>query len=144
MLLVVRLSTLSLNVLLNAVNSRLVGDQTLLDFVEAVVDLVLEDHVAPGVVLHGVERRLLGKTSTVGTNLLSNGLQASLFGLMGGLELTDTSELVGHLVLHLVDVLGVHFHLLVHAALQVSDLVEVGASCLNLNLKLGSGRLSLA
>ena len=76
--------------------------------------------------------------------MLSNGLQASLFGLMGGLELTDTSELVGHLVLHLVDVLGVHFHLLVHAALQVSDLVKVGASCLNLNLKLGSGRLSLA
>ena len=70
LLLVVRLGTLGLNVLLDAVDGRLVGDQTFLDLVQAVVDVVLQDPVPHSVVLHGVVGRLLGNVAAIRANLL--------------------------------------------------------------------------
>ena len=143
LLLIIGLGTLGFNVLLNAVDGRLVRDQTLLNLVKAIVDLVLENHVAPRVVLHCVEGRLLGKASAVRANLLPDRLQALLLSLVRSLELTHSCELVSHVILHPVDVLGVDFHLLVHATFQVRDLVKVSTTSLNFNLKLCSSRFCL-
>lgn len=143
LLLVVALSTLSLNVLLDAVDGRLVGDQALLNLVETVVNLVLKDHVTAGIMLHGVISRLLGDAGAVSGHLLLDQPQALLLCFVGGLELTDAGELVGHFVFHAVDVLRVDFHLLVHAALQVSDFLEITTASFDFDLKRGSSALSL-
>jgi hypothetical protein len=60
LVLVVALCTLGLNILLNCINLRLVLDQLLLDVVQAVVDFALKDLVLLGVMLHRMERNLLG------------------------------------------------------------------------------------
>ena len=57
--LIVRLSALRFNVLLNSVNLRLVHDQLLLNVIELVVDVTLQDKVLLGVMTHGVVRGLL-------------------------------------------------------------------------------------
>ena len=59
LVLVVALCSLGLDVLLDGVDLGLVLDQLLLDVVESVVDLVAEDLVLLGVVLHGVVSHLL-------------------------------------------------------------------------------------
>ena len=143
LLLVVRLSTLGLNVLLNTINGRFILDQTFLNLIQSVVDLVLEDHVAASVVLHRVISRLLSDSSPVGTDLLANRLQALLLSLMGSLELIDSSELVGHFILHAVDVLAIDFHLLIHATFKICNLFQVTLSGLNFDLQRSSSTLSL-
>ena len=57
--LIVRLSALRFNVLLNSVNLRLVHNQLLLNVIELVVDVTLQDKVLLGVMTHGVVRGLL-------------------------------------------------------------------------------------
>lgn len=143
LLLVVRLSTLGLNILLDTIDGRFILDQTFLDLIQSIVDLVLEDHVAASVVLHRVISRLLGDSSPVGTHLLANRLQALLLGLVGSLELIDSGELVRHFILHSVDVLAIDFHLLIHATFKICDLLQVTLSGLNFDLQRGSSTFSL-
>jgi len=142
LLLVIGLGALSFDVLLNAVNGRLIRDQALLNLVKAVVNFVLEDHVAAGVVFHGVISRLLSDVGAIGGHLVADQPQALLFSLMSSLELANARELVSHFVFHSVDVLRIDFHLLVHAAFEICDLFEVTASRLNFNLKGSSSALS--
>lgn len=142
MLLIVRLCALGLDVLLDAVDGGLVGDKALLDLIEAVVNLILEDHVTASVMLHGVVGRLLGHASAVGADLLADGLETLLLGLVLSLEFVKTGELVVHFVFHAVDVLLVDLHLLVHTTLQVGDLLQIGLTSLNLDLEGGSSALS--
>lgn len=143
LLLVVRFGTLSLDVLLNAIDGRLVHDQALLNLVQTVVVLVLEDHVTTSIVLHRVVGRLLGQGGTVSTDLVADRLKATLLGLVAGLQFTDLGELVSHIVFHLVDVLGIHFHLFVHATFKVGDLLQIGLTVLLFDLKSGGCGLSM-
>ena len=93
--------------------------------------------------LHCVVSRLLCDASSVGTNLLSDGLQAEFIGVMVSLEFLSASELVSYLIFHTVDIVGVNFHLLVHAALKVSDLFKISLTGLDFDLKRRSSALSL-
>ena len=140
---VVGFGALGLDVLLDAVNGRFVRNQSFLDLVQAIVDLVLEDHVAPSVMLHRMVRRLLRKRGAVLAHLAPDRLETLLFSLVVGLELLGFGELVGHLVLHAVDVLVVHLHLFVHAALQVGDLLEIGLARVDFDLERGGSALGL-
>ena len=68
--LIVRLSALRFNVLLNSVNLRLVHDQLLLNVIELVVDVALQDKVLLGVMAHGMVCGLLRETMLVRGNKL--------------------------------------------------------------------------
>ena len=87
--------------------------------------------------------RLLGDAVAVQANLLPDRLQTNLFSVMVSLQLTRASKLVGHLVLHAIDVLPVHLHLFVHAALEIGDLLQVSFTSLNLDLQGSCGAASL-
>ena len=142
MLLVVRLGALSLNILLDAVNCGLVRDQTLLDFVQSVVNLVLKDHVTTSVVLHGVISRLLGKPGPISTHLLSNRLQAMLLSFMVSLEFLSAGKLVSHFIFHFVDVISINLHFLVHTTFKIGNFLEISPTSLYLDLQRCSSALS--
>jgi hypothetical protein len=59
LVLIVALSSLRFNVLLDCVDLALILNQFLLDIIQPVVDFTLQDLVLFGVVLHGVESNLL-------------------------------------------------------------------------------------
>ena len=63
--LVVLLSALGLDVLLDSVDLGLVGYQSFLLLVESVVDVALQNLVLAGVVFHGVVSRLLAQTHLI-------------------------------------------------------------------------------
>ena len=142
LLLVVRLGALSLDILLDAVNCGLVRDQTLLNFVQSVVNLVLKDHVTTSVMLHGMVGRLLSKPGPIGAHLLPNGFQAMLLSLMVGLELFRAGKLVRHFIFHFVDVIGIHLHFLVHTTFKISDFLKIGPSSLYFDLQRCGSALS--
>ena len=121
--LVVRLCTLCLDVLLNSVYLRFVHYELLLNFVELVVDLVLEDQVLLRVVAHRVVRGLLRETVLVLLHEPRYDSESLLFFLERGFQLVSLGELVLHLVLHLGNLLTVLFHFLVNAPFQVLNLL---------------------
>ena len=142
MLLVVGLGALGLNILLDAVNCRLVGDQTLLNFVQSVVNFVLKDHVTTSVMLHGMISRLLCEPGPIGAYLLSNRLQAMLLSLMVSLEFLSASKLVSHFVFHFVDVIGIHLHFLIHTSFKIGNFLKISPTSLDLDLQRCSSALS--
>lgn len=144
LLLVVALGSLGLNVLLNGVNLTFIDNEFLLDVVQAVVNVILEDHVAARVMFHRMVRRLLAQGISSSLHKCLDSLESILFLLVVLHELVRARELVSHLVLHLVDRLLVHFHFLVHATLQILDLLQVLRACLHLNLQRGGRRLSIS
>ena len=121
LLLIVRLGAFSLNILLDAVDSRLVGDQTLLNLVETVVDLVLEDHITAGIVLHRVVSSLLSNTSSIRADLLADRSETNFLILVVSCEIVKAGELVRHLILHALDILAIDLHFFVHTSLEIGD-----------------------
>ena len=132
--LIVRLSTLGLDVLLDTINGGLVSNKALLDFVESVIDLVLKNHVTASIVLHSVVSRLLGDTGTVGTNLTTNRHKSLLFSFVLSLQIIDAGELVCHLILHAFDVLAVNEHLVIHATFKICNLLQISSTSFYFNL----------
>ena len=76
--LVVAFSALGLNILLDAVNLRLVSNQALLNIVQTVVDIRLEDLVLASVVLDGVVSGLLSQLRLVLLNKVFDKMHALL------------------------------------------------------------------
>ena len=128
--LVVGFGSLSLDVLLNRVDLGLVLNELLLDVVEPVVDVALEYLVLLGVVLHRVVRHLLLQAGLVLGEECADVGEADLFAVEVDLEVIGARELVGHLVLHLTDFFSHLLHLLLDAALQRFDLLQVVLSLL--------------
>lgn len=133
--LVVGFGSLGLDVLLNRVDLGLVLNEFLLDVVEPVVDVALEYLVLFGVVLHRVVRHLLLQAGLVLGEECADVGEADLFAVEVDLEVVGARELVGHLVLHLGDLLGDLLHLLLDAALERLDLLEVTLPLLELDLE---------
>ena len=88
--------------------------------------------------LHSVISCLLGDTGTVGTNLATDRHESFLLGFVLSLQIVNTGKLVGHLVLHLLDVLTVDFHLFVHASFKIGNLLQISSTSFDFYLK-GSG-----
>lgn len=55
----------------------------------------------------------------------------------------DLGKLVGHLVLHFVDLLSHLLHLLFDTPFKVADLVQIGLAMFNFDLKLSSGAFGI-
>lgn len=93
--------------------------------------------------LHSVVCRLLCEARSVRAHLGADRLESLLLRLMGRLQLFNACELVGHFVLHAIDVLSIDFHFFVHTTLQVRYLFEVLFASFDLNLKGSRSGLSL-
>jgi hypothetical protein len=115
--LIVAFSTLCLNVLLNRVYLTLVTDQTLLNLIEAVVDIALQNLVFARFMLHSAVVGLLAQLCLVLFDHLANHNESLFFFFELTSQLIDPHELVLHLVLHLVDALSYSLHFLVDTAL---------------------------
>jgi hypothetical protein len=72
MTLIVAFSALLLNVLLDSVDLAFVSDETLLNFIQLVVDVTLHNLVLTGIMLHRMVRRLLTKSVLVRGNQALN------------------------------------------------------------------------
>ena len=128
--LVVGLGAFGLDVLLDGVNLRLVLDQLLLDVVQTDIDVTLQDLVLLSVVLHRVVGHLtLQAWLVLGQEGPDRG-EPHFFPVEVDLQLIRAGELVGHLVLHLTDFFSHLLHLLLDAALQRFDLLQVVLSLL--------------
>jgi hypothetical protein len=123
--LVVRLGPLGLDVLLNRVDLRLVLDQLLLDIIQPVVDVTLQYLILLGVMLHRVISHLLLQAGFVLSKEGSDLRESDLFPVEIDLEVVRARELVGHLVLHLPDLLRHLLHLLLNATLESLDLLQI-------------------
>jgi hypothetical protein len=69
--------------------------------------------------------------------------QAHLFPVEVNLQVVSASELIGHFVLHLSDLLSDLLHLLLDAALERLDLLEVVLSLLEFDLESRVGGLGI-
>jgi len=141
--LVVRFCALGLNVLLDAVDLRLVADQTLLNVVQSVVDVGLQNLVLAGFVLHSVESGLLLQLALILFNHVFDQMHALLLLLELPSQVVDLAELVLHGVLHVVDSFCDSLHLFVNTHLQVLYLIQVSGSRLNFNLQFGCCHFSI-
>ena len=141
--LVVLLSALSLDVLLDGVDLRLVGYQSLLLLIESVVDVALKNLVLARVVLHRVVSRLFAQTYLILADELFDVHKPLLFKLKFLAELVSLWELVLELVLHLLHACDVLLQLHLDSALQVLVLRQVLFARLNFDLELSGSTLSV-
>lgn len=118
LVLVIGLSALGLDVLLNGVDLRFVLDQLLLDVVQPVVNLVTKDLILLRIVLNGVQTNLLVQVDLVDLDKLSDSVQARLLALEVRLQLVGLRELVVHVVFHVRALLLRVLHLLVDTRLE--------------------------
>jgi len=141
LMLVVGLSTLRLNVLLNGIDLRLVLNQFFLNVVQTVVDLRLENLILFGIVSHTVVSHLLRETVLIRFQEGANRGQPNLFVVELGLQVVGLCELVVHIVFHCADFVGGLSHFLMDSTLQVFNLFEIIVDGLLLHLEPGSGGL---
>ena len=139
--LVVGLGALRLDVLLDRVDLGLVLDQLLLDVIQSVVDVALQYLVFLRIMLHRVVSHLLLQPRLVLGEEGADLSETHLFPIEVDLEVVGASELVGHLVLHLPDLLSHLLHLLLNAALEGLDLLEIVLALLQLDLESSVGGL---
>jgi hypothetical protein len=99
-MLVVGLSSLALNVLLNGINLRLILNQFLFDIVQTVVDFRLENLVLFSVMSHAVVSNLFRKAIFVGFQESSDRSKAHLLFVELALQVVSFRELVLHIILH--------------------------------------------
>ena len=100
---VVLLGSLGFDVLLDRVNLRLVGYQSLLLLIEPVVDVTLQNLVLARVVLHRVECRLLAEAYLKRVDHLLDACKLFLLDLELLVKLVGFRELVLDFVLHLLN-----------------------------------------
>ena len=141
LLLVVSLSALGLDVLLDGIDLRLVLDEFLLDVIESIVNLTLQDLILLRVMLHLVIRDLLLKRIAVHIQEPLDKCEAHLLLLERGPQLVRLGELVVHLVLHRVELFGRVVLLIMDSSAQIFNLLEVVLSLLLLDAKSGRRRL---
>jgi len=141
--LVVRLGSLSLDILLDSIDLRLISNKSLLNIVESLIDVMLQDHVPSSVMFHGMVSRLLGQSNLVLSNHLLDINKFLLFSFMLSLKLTYLGELVLHFISHPINILLIGVHFFVHSAFKILDLFKILGSGLNLNLQLSSGTLCI-
>jgi hypothetical protein len=100
LVLIVRLSSLALNVLLNGINLRLILNKFLFNIVQTVVNLRLQDLVFLGVMSHAVVSNLLRQAVFVGFQEGSDGSEANLLIVELALQVVSFGEFVLHVILH--------------------------------------------
>lgn len=125
LMLVVALSTLGFNILLDTVNSRLVLNELFLDVVEAVVYFTLQDLIFLGVVLHGVEGYLLGQTSLVDLQEFFNFLHSELLLLKLCLQFVCSREFIMNIVVHAFDLIFGLLHFFFDSAFKILHFFEI-------------------
>ena len=130
---VVLLGAFSLDVLLDGVDLGLVGYQSLLLFVEAVVDVALQNLVLTRVVLHRVEGRLLAQAHLIVADHLLDGRELSFLFLELLVELVCLRELVLDFVFHFLNTGIVLLELSLDGSAQVLVLGQVLFLGLDLN-----------
>lgn len=128
--LIVALSSLSLYVLLDRIDLRLVLNELLLNVIQAVVDVTLQDLVLLGIMLHGMIGHLLGKAGFVLLEECSDRSETHFLSIKVNFEIVCLGELVRHLVLHLSDLLCDLLHFLLDPTLQSLDLLQIILSLL--------------
>jgi len=136
--LVVGFCALGLYVLLDGVDLRLILDQLLLDVVQAVVDLGLENLVLLGVVLHRVVRNLLAEPISISIQEFLDLAKSYLFLIKLDFEIIGLGELVGHIILHLRNLVLSLLHFLMDSALKVLDFLQILVDLVLLDSKSGS------
>jgi len=141
--LIVALSTLALNILLDGIDLRLVLNELLLNVVQPVVDFTLQDLILLGIMLHVVVGDLLGKSILVHLQEFLDGTHSDLFIIELSLQIFSLGELVLHLILHSLDLLLGLLHLLVDSTLQVLNLIQIILDLLLLNSQPGGCVLSV-
>ena len=132
--LIIRLSSLSLNILLNGIYLGLVDDELLFNFIELVVDLILKNQILFSIMAHCMVSGLLRETVFVLLHKFLNDDKPCLLFLESGLELVCLCELVCHFILHFLNLLAVLLHFFVDTSLQILDLFQISLSSLNLDL----------
>ncbi len=123
--LIVRLSTLGFNILLNSIDRRLVLDQLLLNVIQPVVNITLKDLILLSIMLHRMKSDLLGEARLV---LLQQGLdlcQSCLLLVKFYLQVISLSELIVHLIFHCSNLLTHLLHFLINAAFQSFNLIQI-------------------
>jgi hypothetical protein len=141
--LIVLLGTLSLDVLLDGVDLRLVGYQSLLLLVKPVVDVALKNLVLSCVVFHRMVRRLLAKSYLILADELFDVHKPLLFKLEILAKLVSLWKLVLEFVLHLLHARHILLELHLDSALQVLVLRQILFARFNFDLELGSSTLGV-
>ena len=143
LLLVIRFSSLSLDVLLDRINLRLVLDQLLLDVIQHVVDGRLQDLVLLGVVLHLMISNLTLEVGPVDLKEFLNDLQSLLLLLELLVQLIGLSELVLHFVFHRLNLSGANFLLVMDSLVEILHFLQVRLGLLFLDSQSGGSSFSV-
>lgn len=138
-MLIVRLSTLGLNVLLNGVDLRLVFDQLLLDVVQPVVDVTCKDRVLLGVVLDRMVSDLLGQPILVDLQKVSDVRKSHLLMVKLSLHIVGLREFILDIVVHLLDFFLGLDHFLFNSEFERFNFLKILVDVFLLNLKLSCG-----
>ena len=115
--LIVRLSSLSLNILLNGIYLGFVDDELLFNFIELVVYLILKNKILFSIVTHCVVSRLLREAVFVLLDKFLDDDKPCLFFLESSLELVCLCKLVRHLIFHFLNLLAILLHFFVNTSL---------------------------
>ena len=125
LLLVVCLSSLRLDVLLDSVDLRLVLDELLLDVIEHVVNGTLQNLVLLRIVLHLVISNLLFKTVSVNVEESVDQGKSLLLPFKLLSQLVSSGKLVLHFILHRLDLAGADLLLVVDSLVQLFHFVQI-------------------
>jgi len=132
--LIVRLSTLGLDILLDSIDLGLVFDKLLLNIVQPVVDITGENRVLLGVVLDRVVSYLFSQTILVDLQEVPDVSESHLFLVKLSLDIISFGEFVRNIVVHLVNLFLSLLHFLVNSELKTLDLLEILIDVIFLNL----------
>lgn len=143
MTLVVAFCAFSLDVLLNSINLALIANQAFFNFIQLVVDFVLENLILPGVVSNSMIGCLLAELGLILAHQALDQVKTVLFFFESCSKLVNLSKFVSHLVLHLVNTIRDSLHLLINAIFKGPDLFEIGSASFNFNLKLGCSHFGI-
>ena len=117
--LIIRLSSLSLDILLYGIYLRLVDDELLFNFIELVVDLILKNKILFSIVTHCVVSGLLGETMFILLDKFLDDNKSCFLLLESSFKLICLCKLVCHFIFHFLDLLAVLFHFFVNARKRI-------------------------
>lgn len=139
--LVVGFRSLRLDILLDGVDLRLILDQLLLDVIQSVIDVTLQYLVFLCIMLHRMISHLLLQARLVLGEERSDLSETHLFSIEVNLEVICASELVGHFILHLSNLLSDLLHFFLNTTFESFNLFEIILSLLQLYFEPSVGSL---
>ena len=141
--LVVRLSPLRFDVLLDTVDLGLVLNEFFLDIIQSVVDVALQNLIFLRVMLHRVVSHLLLQTWLVLLKLLLDLCKADFFFVEVNLKIICTCKFICHFIFHLGDLFSNLLHFLIDTTFESLDLFKVVLPLLKLHFQSCICRLSV-